>query len=246
MSGGQSGRARGRHTARTGEGNGDELFLKGTRAAAGVDPDSLEGHKLGISKRVQGAPSPIPGGKDHILNAPTFRQRPEAANPADFPDTPDQNAHGVPPASHNGRTRAQAMRGKGARDTPDQYYADPPPAPVRPIPVIVVPSERAGVSYRTAAPRRTTVPANTLDPIVLCGRDPDRVQVLLLNEDPANAVRFAATPADLTGGEGSLLPAGMGSYLRLPTQESLYALSATGTAATVSVIQIWETGGSGL
>lgn len=237
-----SGRGAGRkHAARTADGNQDEGFLK----ARAVDPDSPEGHKLGMSKRVQGAPSPIPGGRDHLLNAPVFRQRPEAPAPADFPDTPDQNAHGVPPPTHTGATRAQIMRGKNAGRQAEQYYT-PTGAPVRPIPVWVVEQPDRGAVYRTASPRHLTVPDNTQDPIPLCGRDPDRVQIMLLNEDPANGVRFAVTPGDLVDGGGALLPAGMGSYLRMPTQDSIYAISATGTAATISVIQVWDTQGSGL
>lgn len=236
------GRASGRkHAPRTDVGNPDEGLLK----ARAVDPDSPEGHKLGMSKRVQGAPSPIPGGRDHILNAPTYRQRPEAPAPADFTDQPDQNAHGVPPATHSGTTRAQIMRGKNANQTADQYYTEVT-APVRPIPVFVVENRDQGAVYRTAAPRRTTVPANTADPMPLCGRDPQRVQILLLNEDPANGIRFAQNLSDLNDGGGGLLPAGMGSYLRLTTQDMLYAISATGSAATMSIIQVWDTQGSGI
>lgn len=234
-----SGRAKGRHTPRTTDGNQDTGFLKSKK----VDPDSPEGHKLGMSKRVQGAPSPIPGGRNHILNAQTFRQQPEAPAPADFTDQPDQNAHGVAPSSHTGATRAQIMRGKLAEQFPDTYYAEPV-APVRPIPVYMVESGDKERAFRSASPRHVVVPANTGDPIILCGRDADRVQVMLLNEDASNAIRFAESPADLTGGGGGLLPAPMGSYLRLPTQDSLYAISATGTAATISVIQVFDQAGS--
>lgn len=238
-----SGRAAGRHSARTGEGTGGEDFLKSKT----VDPDSPEGHKLGMSKRVQGYPSPIPGGRDHILNPQTFRQQPEAPAPADFTDLPDQNAHGVPPETHSGTTRGQMMRGKLAeRRGPDQYYQDAP-TPVRPIPVWVVENQDRAAVFRSSTSRHLTVPANNAsDPIPLCGRDPDRAQLLLLNEDPANAIRFSESPAELLGGAGALLPAGMGSYLRLITQETLYAISATGTAATLSMIQIFDQQGSGL
>jgi hypothetical protein len=236
-----SGRAAGRHAPRQDDGNHDEGFLKKPQ----VDPDSPEGHKLGMSKRVQGAPSPIPGGKDHILNPPTFRQKPEAPSPADFTDQPDQNAHGVPPETHTGATRAQIMRGKiAAKRGDDQYYADPVPRP-RPIPVVVVENQDDTSVYRAAVPRLLKASAGA-DPFPICGLDPDRVQVLLLNEDAANPVRFATTPADLVGGGGALLPANMSSYLRLPTQDHLYGYSDLGSAVTISVIQVFEHKGSGL
>lgn len=254
-----TGRARGRHTPRTEAGNLDEQLLHPTAEAllAGdedVDPDSLEGHKLGMSKRVQGYPSPIPGGKDHILNAETMRQRPEAPNPVDFPDSDGLNAHGVPPSSHHGFTRAQIMRGKAANEQPDTYYTEQAKA-IRPIPVFVVESERKAKSWRATSFRSTVVPANTSDPRQLAGIDPDRVEVLLLNEDATNAVRLSSEPGGLVSAAdpneppeatGALLPAGMTSYLRLRTQEAIWAISATGTAPTISVIQVFDRNGSGL
>lgn len=239
-----TGRAKGKHTARTAQGVQDEAYLK--NLPVNVDPDSLEGHKLGMSKMVQGAPSPIPGGKDHLINAPVYRQRPEAPAPADFTDQPDQNAHGVPPTSHNGATRGQIVRGRQAEQQgDDQYYAATRPQP-RPVPVFVVENQDKTPVYRTASPRKVVVPINTADPIPLCGRDPDRVEVMLLNEDPSNGVRFAVRPSDLDNAGGSLLPPAMGNYLKLKTQDSLYAVSNTGTAATVSVIQVFDTSGTEL
>lgn len=238
---GNGGRARGKHVARTGDGDASPDFFK----RQPVDPDSPEGHKLGMSKRVQGAPSPIPGGKDHILNAPVYRQKPEAPNPADFTNDADQNAHGVPPATHTGVTRAQMMRGKLAEQMPDTYYSEAR-TPIRPVPVFIVENNDKGLVYRTAATRKVVVPINTGDPIQLCGRDPERTQILLLNEDATNGVRFAQAPGDLDNGGGALLPPAMGNYLRLITQDHLYAVGNTGTAATISIIQVFDTQGSGL
>jgi hypothetical protein len=238
-------------------GNTDETLLHSILPAGDgeqVDPDSLEGHKLGMSKRVQGYPSPIPGGKDHILNAQTVRQRVEAPNPADFPETPDVNAHGVPPASHHGFTRAQIMRGKGANEQPDTFYTEQKRA-VRPIPVTIVENERRAESWRDATFRATQIPANTGDARQIVGRDTDRVEVLLLNEDATNAVRIGGHPGELVTtadvGEppeasGALLPAGMTKYQALPTQGEIWAISATGTAPTISVIQVFDRKGSGL
>lgn len=235
---GNGGRARGKHQARIADGNPDADYLKSK-----VDPDSPEGHKLGLSKRVQGAPSPIPGGRNHILNAQVFRQTPEAPNPADFTDQPYQNAHGVAPTSHNGATRAQLVRGKRAEEMPDTYYTDVE-RPVRPIPVYVVEEQTQNQVYRAATAKQMKAPAGA-DPAPICGRDPERIQVLLLNED-TNAVRIAQTVADLGSNGGAILPASMTSYLRLPSQDHLYAYSPVGSAITLSVIQIFEHHGSGL
>ena len=55
------------------------------------------------------------------------------------------------------------------------------------------------------------------------------------------------TYTDVASGGGALLPAGMGSYMRFTTQDTLYALStSTSTAPTLSVIQVFEAQGTGL
>jgi hypothetical protein len=207
--------------------------------AVAIDPESPEGRQLGMSPRTQGVPSPIPGGRPHISNAPTVRQTvpvPDAA-----PEVRDLNAHGVPPGTATTRERAEIERGPNTvhRDKPHHHPAKSVPAPV---PVYVVQDDRNSV-LRAAYPHHFLAPANAgADPVRLCGRDPGRTAVLLLNEDSSNAVRFAQRPSDLNGGGGALLPNAMSSYLRIDTQDELYAMSATGTAATLSVIQITERG----
>jgi hypothetical protein len=151
------------------------------------------------------------------------------------------NAHGVPHGSATSRERAEVERG------PNSVHQDPPQHRARveqpaPIPVRVV-EDHQGDSYRSAAPHRITVPANTgTDPVRLCGRDPSRLEILLLNEGAAGTsnIRFAQRIADLNLGGGALLPAASNSYLRLRTQDDLYAVSNDGTAATISIIQVFE------
>lgn len=215
-------RAHGKHSRRTPE-------------AVAVDPQSPEGRQLGMSPRTQGVPSPIPGGRPHISNAPTVRQ--QVPVPDAPPEVRDLNAHGVPPGSATTRERAEIERGPNTvhRDQPRHHPAKSVPAPV---PVYVVQDDRNQV-IRSAYPHHFLAPA-TGEPVRLCGRDPGRTAVLLLNEDSSNGVRFAQRQSDLNAGGGALLPSAMSSYLRIDTQDELYGISATGTAATLSVIQITE------
>lgn len=213
-----------------------------------VDPDSGEGRELGMSPRMQGAPSPIPGGAVHVVNAPVGRQHTPA------PDAPPEikavNAHGVPPGSATTRDRADLERGVNGHRPPAPHFersGDPPPMPV---PVYLVEMGDDGGTYRAAAPRSFLVPANTSDPTRICGRDPLRRYVYILNEDSAHTARFAQRPSDLqvdpvsskTLG-GSLLPAAMGNYLRLGTQDELWVVSSDTNTPRVSVIQEFDQAG---
>lgn len=233
-----TGRVAGKHAPRMGEGS--------DQTTQGVDPDSPEGREYGMSKRVQGAPSPIPGGKEHISNAQSFRHKVPAPAPADFTDLPVDNVHGVPPGTHNGYSRAQLMRGKLAgKQGPDQYYTEQPTTP-RPVPVYVVENADKTPVFRSAAPRSFTLPPAGSAPTMLCGRDPDRVEILLLNESTTDNIRFGYTYNDVQNGGGALLPYSSNSYLRLRTQDTLYAVSADSGTPTISVIQVYDQSGTGM
>lgn len=201
-----------------------------------IDPDSPEGRQLGMSKRTQGVPSPIPGGRPHILNAPVHRQ--ETPVPDARPEITDQNAHGVPHGTATTRDRAEVERG------PNTVHQDPPQHLPRstnppPIPVYVVQDHNSAV-FRSSAPHHFALPASTGDAVRLCGRDPNRVRVLLLNEDTSHDIRFAKSVADLNNGGGALLSHLGTSYLQLTTQDELYALAADSGTPTISVIQEFE------
>lgn len=220
-------RAKGRHTQRQ-------------PVIEQVDPDSPLGHQLGMSTRTQGVPSPIPGGRPHISNAPVGRQEVPVARPGLEIDA--LNAHGVPPGSATTRERAEIMRGPNThhRDMPKPEYETVEKKPT-PIPVYVVEDSRGAV-FRTAAPHNFTVPGNTTDPVRICGRDKTRTEVMIMNESTAQNIRIAQRPADLTNGGGALIPWPANAYFTFKTQDELYALSTSGTAATVSVVQIFERG----
>jgi len=203
-----------------------------------IKPGTPEGRQIGLSARVQGHPSPIPGGQTHISNSPAVRHT--VPVPPSDPEIGMGNAHGVIPGSHTNAERADAERGPNT-----VHHTMPRPRPhvpherPQPIPVFLVEDAHDDV-LRTAAPHNITVPANTAEPVRLCGRDTGRSEVMLLNESTTTDIRFAQRQSDLNNGGGGLLPWPSNSYLKIRTQDELYGLSASGTAATVSVIQVFE------
>lgn len=203
-----------------------------------IDPDSPLGHQFGLSNRVQGHPSPIPGGRPHISNAPAVRHT--VPTPPSDAEVGIGNAHGVMPGTHTNRERAESMRGPNSVHATMPSPQHPPQTDKpHPIPVYVVEDHNQNV-LRSAAPYHVSVPGNTSDPIRLCGRDLTRKSVQLLNESTAQDIRFAQRLSDLTNGGGALLPWPTNSYQKFDTQDELWALSTSGTAATVSVVQVFE------
>jgi len=202
-----------------------------------IDPDSPMGHQLGMSRRTQGIPSPIPGGREHIANAPTIRQ--QVPIPDSRPEITDLNAHGVPHGTATNRERAEIERG------PNTVHQRTPrtPTPVvdrpSPIPVYVVQDARPEV-LRTAAPHHFQLQASTGEPVRLCGRDQTRESVMILNESTSSDIRFAQRQADLGNGGGALLPWPSNSYLKINTQDELYAISKDSGTPVISVIQVFE------
>lgn len=216
-----SGRARGKHTQR-------EVV---------ITPDSPEGRGLGMSDRRQGTPSPIPGGKVHIVNPETERERPAIKDSR--PEIKDLNAHGVPPTSHTAAERAEAMRGNpNDQKAPVPRYAEQVKAPV-PVPVYIVERERPTV-IRTSAPHHITLQASTGEPVRLCGQDLNRTAIFILNESTSSNARFAQRGSDLVNGGGALLPWPGNSYLKMETQDELWAISADSGTPTISIIQEFE------
>jgi hypothetical protein len=203
-----------------------------------IQPGTPEGRQIGLSDRVQGHPSPIPGGRPHLSNAPSVRHRVPIA-----PSNPEigmGNTHGVIPGSHTNAERADAERGPNTvHATMPKPKARPVHERPQPIPVIIVQDAHNDV-LRSAAPHNITVPANTSDPVRLCGRDAARVEVMLLNESTTTGIRIAQRPSDLNNGGGGLVPQSATGYLKIRTQDELWAVSASGSAATLSIVQIFE------
>ena len=95
---------------------------------------------------------------------------------------------------------------------------------------------------RSAAPHKITVPGTGSDPVRLCGVDAGRTEVMILNESTAQDIRIAQRLPDLTNGGGALVPYPSNSYVTIKTQDELWGLSTSATAATISVIQVFERG----
>lgn len=214
-----SGRARGKHIPR-----------------GLAEPNTPAGDGMGLSDRRSAEPSPIPGGKVHLENPPTVRQRTPV--PDSPPEVKDLNAHGVAPGEATARERAEFMRGPNGVRPLIPHYSEPGADPV-PVPVRVV-QQRSPSITRFAAPHAITMQASTGEPVRLCGQDRDRVDVLILNESTTSDVRFATTMAELVAGDGALLAKSSSSYLRLVTQDTLYGISADAGTPRVSIIQEFE------
>lgn len=226
------GRARGKHphrrptVAKPGTPEGDAIGLS----------DRQEGQ---ASPRLQGEGSPIPGGRAHIGNHESIPQ--EAPIPEPRAEHRGILAHGVPPDSHTGHERAEAMRGPNDTATVRPHRVDRPvrQRPV-PVPVYIVEDNSGPAMYRSAAPRHFTLNASTGEPVRLCGRDPNRVRVMLLNESSSSNIRFGQRASDLTGGGGALLPWPNNSYVVLETQDELWAVSADSGTPIISIIQEFD------
>lgn len=200
-----------------------------------VDENDPEARNVGASPRTQGVPSPIPGGRPHLLNPATVRQA--VPVPDAQPEIRGVNAHGVLPGSHTTRERAEFMRGPNDLKPIQPHYKHPPvPEPVVPVRIV----EQAVTNLRTATAHKLTCQASTGQPIRLCGIDRNRVEIRLLNESQSSDIRIGYQPGDLVGGNGALLPWPLNSYLVLPTQDELWAISADSGTPSISVIQVYE------
>lgn len=207
----------------------------------GDDPRiSAEDRQIGASSRMQGYPSPIPGGKVHLTNAESMRATPPIADAR--PEYHDANAHGVDPGSATTRDRAEVMRGPNTvhRDRPRMPQHTAAEHRPEPVPVYLVEQGSNEESIRTNAPRHIILNASGGEPRQLCGQDHNRVRLLLLNESTSSDIRFGADPAELSVGGGALLPWPSNSYLTLHTQDMLYAISADSGTPKISVISEHE------
>lgn len=209
-----------------------------------VDPNSAEGQGLGMSDRMQGYPSPIPGGQNHVTNAPTVRRNVPVADSK--PEIKAIDAHGVPPGTHTSRERAEAERGPNSshmvRPPRGQEPGTPTPAPV---PVFIVSDQDSTDTWTSASPHHITVPATGQEPARVCGRNSKRVEILLLNESTSSNIRIGQRPADVSNpAGGALLPWPANSYLKLKTQDELYAISVDSGTPLLSIIEVFDTEGT--
>ncbi len=177
-------------------------------------------------------------GTGNITNYQTVRQRP-AGPDVDLPEFRGPMAHGVIPDADTAWERAQHMRGEGPRGKDPAGLKEIPQ--ITPVPVFIVEQAGGGTVIRSASPRHLTVPNTASEPTRLCGRNPRRVRVGILNEDTATNIRFAQRISDLTAGGGALLPYVVNNYSWFETQDELYALSTSATLnVLVSIVEEFE------
>lgn len=203
-----------------------------------VDPNGPEGREIGMSERTVAAPSPIPGGETHIVNNPTVRQR------VAVPDSPAEygamEAHGVPPSDDTFHQRAESERGPNSHAP---IKVEPPAERAKqpdPVPVYVVPEGGGTRPLKIAVPRHIMVPGFNADPVLICGKDVRRTKIRLMNTDAATNIRFASDMTALSVDPGSgnsrtiggaLLVHGMTGYQDVETQDELWAISLSASAA---------------
>jgi len=149
------------------------------------------------------------------------------------------NAHGVAPGSHTTRERAEFMRGPNDAKPLTPQHSDAPRRP-DPVPVYLVERGEGPAVVRSNSPRNFLLQAQSGEPVRLCGVDPARRRVGLLNESTSSNIRFAQRYSDLVNHGGALLPWPANSYTWLDTQDELYAISDDTGTPRISVIAEFE------
>lgn len=221
------GRAQGKHTPR---------IVADLEQVLGVTPEGqTEGERReeGI-----GDPRDIPGGRNHRGNPPVPRFA-VPGKPHEYPYRRADLAHGVPPDEAGHYDRDPRLSGAHAGHVKPGQAPHRPPDPV---PVYIVQEAGGPGKVRSAAPRSITCPASTsAEPVRVCGLNPARVKIMLLNEDTATDIRFGTDLAVLAAGVGALLPWPANTYTTLETQGELWAIGATGAGTPrLSIIEITE------
>lgn len=179
----------------------------------------LESREFGVPQ------ADVPGGKTHVVNPETHAERPPGVfeRPADY-----HKYHGV-------------ESDDGPYELPDPSIG-PSQHQVSPahlhdaVPVYIVETADKGTTRRGMTADSILVTTLGSDPTRLLNRDERRTRALLLNEDASTNVRIG-TRSELAENRGAMLPAVTNTYMRLETQDELWAATVSATlTARVSVI----------
>jgi hypothetical protein len=231
-----------RHRPRRGGGDSDPLIAGDTGTYAGQQGGELPGpYETGdLESREFGVPqADIPGGKQHIVNRPTHSYRPGPdqveVRPADL-----HKFHGVEPHDLGGYVTPP----DATQDT-DAPRPEPEPQISDAVPVYIVESPESKVTRKNIA-FNINVGNATTRPVRICGNDPNRVEIMLLNESNTD-IRISDTEAGLQNaaaagaGDGALISHSTTSYTTIKGQSELYALTTSNSnGGALSVIIITE------
>ena len=192
-----------------------------------------------LQSREYGVPeADIPGGLVHLVNTET--------KPAATPDKAERPAdyhkyHGVPSDDGQYETPPAGAGDKAPRPAAEPKLSDA-------VPVYMVQAEGKEKVIRDAEPVNINVRAAGLEPSRICNKNPDRVEIMLLNEDSTSDIRIGklrelqSTSAQGSGpaGNGALIWHGTNSYTTIKTQGELFAISQSSSSARLSVIEVTE------
>jgi len=205
-------------------------------------------------------PADIPGGKPHLVNPPAYVNRDNRRAAVDRRKPVDYHReHDVPP--EDAATDYDVPRnlvhadfgesGEQAREAHIREAVEPDA-----VPVYIV--EKGGDEKKIrvlAAFNIDVVPwggGSGQAATRICSRDPNRVEIRILNEDSNIDIRFSSDLEELSsntadvqgtgaGGSGALLWHGTNSYTDLKTQDEIWAVTtSTSASARMSVIIITE------
>lgn len=208
-------------------------------AAGGEGRELTEGERreAGI-----GETRDIPGGLNHLGQAEVVPQKVPVPD-QEWPFYRSDLAHGVPPDEAGHHDRVPFTRPPGGQSGHAKLEELVPPP--MPVPVYIVEEGGGPDSMRSASPRSLTCPASTAaEPARVCGANPNRIEIQLLNEDTSTDIRFAATLGALVAGTGALLPWPSNSYITVKTQDELFAIGASGSGTPrLSIIEVFQSEG---
>lgn len=187
-----------------------------------------------LDSREFGVPqADIPGGKRHWVSPQAVPREPvrRGERPPDY-----HKYHGVPPTEPGQYVTPPTED----QDTGRPRQASEPKFDVA-VPVYIQQSPHKGPVKRIVACDSITVPVSTTEPIRVCGSDPDRVTLQILNEDQATDIRFG-TRSDCIEGRGAMLTHFSNSYFEVKaSQDELFALTtSTSATARMSVVLTTE------
>lgn len=192
--------------------------------------DTGPGRALGLDTR------DIPGGKPHLVNPESPGTRPAPKDPR--PLFEGMNAHGVvDPSGELGYTDPPADVKPGPKSgTPEPAHYD------EAVPVYQVEGpghQRRIRSGSTVGP--FTIPNGDVAPRKVCDRDPDRVTLLICNENATNGnLLRAGSRADCDQSAGFGLPGNRTVTEIKGWQDELYVWNTAAAAITWSAILITE------